>query len=353
MTFTADAVATTDALIDLAKLWIIVFGLVNVIRTAAEFRFLAIAWLAVFALYPVRGALYNQYICQCTESGRVAWNFIFSNPNDLAGLTLVPLGLAAGVAYVERTGLWRLPSLIGVGVLALLVMLTQSRGAMLAMGTAAILLVLSSRRRGRDLFLLTVMVASVAAPKTVWQRLAGLSNASVEGGMQDVDPEGSAEARWQIWQIAASTIQQSPLTGVGAGMMPATHRLEALRRGADLTVRGARDTHSTYLRVAAETGIPGLLLYLAIWGTLFARMRRARRFLRAARPREHQMLLFLELSLVAYQVASLFGTYGSLSFTYLYVGVAWLAADILERQPWYVPNRAAGGAPVAMVTRRG
>lgn len=340
---TMSTAVTSDAIINLGKLWIITFCVMNVVRSAAEFRFLAIGWLALFALYPVRGALFNQYICHCTEFGRVGWNFVFENPNDLAALSLVPLGLAAGVATVERVKYFRWAALTGVVVLAMLVMLTQSRGAILALGAAAIMLPMTSRRKARDFMLLAGLfgMAAVFAPKDVWQRLAGLTNASVEGGMAGVDKEGSAEARWQVWQIAARTVKQHPLLGVGAGMMPATHQLVALSENRNWEVRGARDTHSTFLRIAAETGFPGLLLYLLMWGSVFWRLRAVRKALARARPKDHQFLFYLELSLMAFLVASIFGTYGALSFTYLTVAVAWLAALILERETWYT-----SGAPV-------
>jgi O-antigen ligase len=303
-----------------------------------------IAWLGFFALYPVRGAFYNQYICQCTELGRVAWNFIFANPNDLAAFSLPLLGLAAGLIYVERVRIWRLAALAGVGVLALLIMLTQSRGAMLALGGATIFLVLNSRRRGRDTLLLVGLfaVAALFAPKDVWDRLGGLSNVSVESGMKGVDPEGSAASRWTIWQVAATTVRENPVLGVGAGMMPFHHRNFAMNQNLNFNVQGARDTHSTYLRIAAETGIPGLIIYLAVWGALFRHVRRVRRQLRHVRHREHQLLLFIELSMMAFAVAAIFGTYGTLAFTYLMLGVSWLAATVLEKEPWYVPANAGG-----------
>jgi O-antigen ligase len=332
---------TSDALVSLGKLWIIAFCVLNVVRNAAEFRFVVIAWLALFAVYPVRGALYNQYICQCTTFNRVAWNFVFSNPNDLAALAMLPLGLSAGVATVERVKFFRLSALAGVLILALIVMLTQSRGAILALGAAAVLLALTSRHKGRDAILLLLLVggAAVFAPKAVWERVAGLSNVSVEEGMQGVDQEGSAEARWQIWVIAARTIRENPVLGVGAAMMPVRHRWESGRLNLPDTMRGERDTHSTYLRIAAELGVPALILYVLMWASVFWRVRQVRRSIAHVRPKDHQFLFFLELAMLAYMVASLFGSYGALSFTYLIIAVAWLAAEILERETWYVSPR--------------
>jgi O-antigen ligase len=346
---------TMNVLVELVKLWILTFCIFNIIRNPAELRFLTIVWLAVFALYPVRGALYNHFICGCSPFGRVAWNFMFSNPNDMAALSLVPLGAAAGLAAVERVKLWRYAAFAGVAVLALVVMLTQSRGAMIGMGVAAILLPLTSRRRSRDLMLLVLVVgaAALVAPRDVWTRLAGLGNASVGNRMQGVDPEGSAEARWQIWSIAGEAVQEYPVTGVGLGMMPERNRLVALRRGLGPSVLGARDTHSTYLRIAAETGIPGLVLYLLIWAAVIVKLRRAKSMIRAVRPADHQFLVFIELSVFAFLAASLFGSYGTISFTYLIIAFVWLASEILSRERWYVPpDVARAGEPVPAVSRR-
>jgi len=353
LTVTESNAITLDVLISYLKIWVITVFLVNAIRTPADLRFAIIAWLGIYALYPIRGALYNQYICHCTEFGRVAWNFVFENPNDLAAFSLIPLGLAAAVATLERVKFWWLCGLVGVAVVSLIIMLTQSRGTMLAIGVGTILLIVTSRRRGRDLALLGLLMgaAAIAAPRGVWQRLAGLSNFSVEQQMIDVDPEGSANARWQIWQVAAYTIQKNPLMGVGAGMMPTTHRWEALRRNLWWTVRGERDTHSTYLRLTAETGIPGLAIYLTMWGTLFWHIRRVRNKIKLIRPREYQALVFIEASLIAFMVASIFGTYMWVTFTYIGISVAWLAASILEHHPWYVPPDAMPGAVPAQGRR--
>ena len=348
---TTSTIVTTNALIDLGKLWIIMFCVMNVVRNAAELRMVLIAWLALFALYPVRGALFNQYICRCTEFGRVAWNFIFNNPNDLAALSIFPLGVAAGVATVERTKIFRWAALIGVAMLALIVMLTQSRGAILALGTSVILLPLTSKNRGRDLFLIAALfgLAAIVAPKDVWDRVSGLSNASISSGMQGVDKEGSAEARWKIWMIAARTARDNPLVGIGAGMMPTKHRLESARLGLNYSARGNRDTHSTYLRIAAESGFPGLALYLLLFGSVFLKLQKSRRSIRNARPKEHQLLFYLQLAMISFSVASLFGTYGHLSFTYFSFGILWLAGDILGRESWYASAPAPTAVPQAVL----
>jgi O-antigen ligase len=121
----------------------------------------------------------------------------------------------------------------------------------------------------------------------------------------------------------------------------------------ETNVRGQRDTHSTYLRIAAETGFPGLMIYFAMWGSVFWKVRTVRRTVRYVRPKDYQFLFYLELAMVAFSVAAIFGTYGALSFTYLSIAVAWLCAITFERDTWYVGKAAAvqAGAPVPAIQR--
>jgi O-antigen ligase len=233
----------------------------------------------------------------------------------------------------------------------LIILLTQSRGAIIGLGAALLILPLTSRRKGRDVAVLSLLlvIAAIFAPAAVWKRMAGLSNVSVEGDMAAVDAEGSAKSRWQIWEVAGRTIRDNPVIGVGADMMSVRHSQEANRLG--LHEKGERDTHSTYLRIGAEMGIPGLILYLLMWGAVFRRVRQVRKAIAQTRPREQQFLFYLELAMFAYMVASIFATLGAITFTYLMMCVAWLAAEILAREPWYVSPAAALQVP-AMAHRR-
>lgn len=330
--------ATYEELSLLVKVWLVIFVIFNGVQSAQQLRILVIAWLAIFALYPLRGAYYNQFICHCTPAGRVAWNFVFENPNDLAALSFLPLGLAVCVALLERARLWRNLALVGIVFLGLLIFLTQSRGAMIALILTA-LWTIFSRRRPRDLAVmaLAALVVWIAAPDTVWKRLSGLMNVSVESGMEGVDPERSAESRWLIWKVAANVFMSSPATGVGLAMYP-LHHARTARNVSDLpTIQGMRDAHSTYLRLAAETGLPGLLLYLGICVSTFAYSSRIRRAIKNTRPREHQALLMLELSLAALLIAAFFGSFGVFVYAYLHFGALLVVAEVLKNEPWALP----------------
>ena len=92
-----------DTWLDYLKLWLIFFVACNLVRTPAQLRTLILVWLLFFALYPMRGSLLN-YAAGISHNGRVAWNFTFNNPNDLAGLCIFPATMAAGLLVTERRG---------------------------------------------------------------------------------------------------------------------------------------------------------------------------------------------------------------------------------------------------------
>ena len=104
----------------------------------------------------------------------------------------------------------------------------------------------------------------------------------------------------------------------------------APRVGVPDAALGFRDTHSTYLNVAAETGIPGLLLFLATVGVVAVTSERTRRLARGS-PRAQQ-LLALELGLLAFMLAGVFGSFAKLSFLYMQLAIMWSVTDITKRE---------------------
>ena len=104
----------------------------------------------------------------------------------------------------------------------------------------------------------------------------------------------------------------------------------APRVGVPLSAIGFRDTHSTYLNVAAETGIPGVFLFLTMITVVVVPSERTRRLARGS-PRAHQ-LLALELGLLAFMLAGVFGSFAKLSFLYMQLAIMWAVTDITQRE---------------------
>ena len=316
------------------KLWLISLVAANALRTRQQIRFFLVFWLACFALFPVRGALVNYYVYGEKLMGRAIWNFIYSNPNDLAAYCILMLSLALGLHAIEGKGPIRFGARLGLAVLPLLILLTKSRGAFLGFAAFLLFVLLGQRKRGRAIAL-TVAIAGVLvsiAPPDVLDRVFALRRIEQTGTVAAADEEGSARQRYEIWKVARTIVAEHPIVGVGLGAYPGEHARYALRSNFDPTARGRRDTHSTYLNVAAETGLVGLAIFIASYlGTLIS-IERIRRRAKQLRPRTAQTLFVLELGTVGFFIAAIFGSMAHVSFLVLQVVTTWSIADLLKRE---------------------
>lgn len=323
-----------DGLVVVSKVWLITLVAANALSSGNRIRYFMITYLGCFFVYPVRGALHNYYVVHHTVFGRAVWNYIYSNPNDLAALALLPLSFAAALLVTERRGWVRIGAWGGIAVLPVLILLTQSRGGILALSVGAAIALWGHLRHVRPLFLTAAaaILMVTVTPASVWERMAGLSKAIDAQSLREADPEGSAEARYGIWQVAVRIIQDHPLVGIGVGTYRPVHADYA--PATDQPSRGAlggRDTHSTYLNVLAETGYPGLVLFLAVVLSTAYRAERARKRCKQTLPASSQRLLYLELGLLGFCVAGLFGSFARLAFLYLDLALLWATAEASER----------------------
>lgn len=166
-----------------------------------------------------------------------------------------------------------------------------------------------------------------------------MKNLTSTTSLVEADPDGSADARYNIWRVARTIISENAVSGIGLGSYPRAHATYAPRVGVPVAALGFRDTHSTYLNVAAETGLPGLFLFLATILTVAVSCERTRRIAKGTKWAEQ--LLTLELGLLAFLLAGVFGSFSKLSFLYIQLAVMWAMADTAKREV-----AAAAGAPV-------
>ena len=118
--------------------------------------------------------------------------------------------------------------------------------------------------------------------------------------------------------------------GVGLGAYSSEHGRYAPRFAA--IAGGNRDTHSTYLNVTAETGFVGLALFLSIFVAAIAHAEGIRRRVVRIDPHVAQQILFLELGLVSFFMAGVFGSFSHLNVTYVYTMFIWTFAEAAKRE---------------------
>jgi O-antigen ligase len=305
------------------KVWLIALVAVSVLRDRRRVRLFMLVFLAAYALYPVRGTLMNYFVHGYTIFGRALWNNIYANPNDLAALTLLQLSIAAAYYVAEPPGWLKRGALVGMVVLPLVILLTQSRGAFLGLLFFGVLALSTHRKKLKIVgFVAMVLVAAtLVLPSTAWDRLGMVK--ALGGGVEslgELDDQGSAEERYQIWETSFRIIADHPVTGVGWSTYPRANALYSPQLG-------ARDTHSTYLTLAAEVGFPGLLLFLVLIAAAVARAEVVRRKLRERDPIAAQQLRLLVLGLVGFLIAGIFASYARLTFLYVHLVLIWVLGE--------------------------
>lgn len=326
--------AVYDRLDAMVKLWLIALVAANALRTREQLRFFLVFWLGCFALYPVRGAFFNYYLYHENLFGRAIWNYIFSNPNDLAAFCILQLSMALGLNALEGKGPVRLATRLGLAMVSLLILLTKSRGAFLGFAVFLLFALWGQRRRGRAIGITLVVAAAliVVAPSNVLDRVFALKKIEATGSVAAADEEGSAEQRYEIWKVARLIISEHPVAGVGLGAYPREHELASRRPQFNPTAWGRRDTHSTYLNVTAETGFVGIIIFVSTYLATFIAVDSTRRRLRKIRPLTGQTVYAMECGALGFFIAAIFGSMAHVSFLVLHFVTMWCILDLMKRE---------------------
>ena len=326
-------------LVERLKALVIFFVVVNALRTPQQLRFYILLILVAFAIYPARGTLLN-YITGNTLYGRAIWNQIYQNPNYLGTITLLMLGSTLAIATVKaQDALVRRAAAVFVPVVLVIILLTQSRGVFLGLlvGFGPPLLArLRKRPSGTAPVLAVLAVIAVLVPAASWHRLGSITNLGETISETSKSPSSteadtplylkvaadSARDRFEVLKAGLHIAASHPVVGVGIGC----YREANERYAPEL---GERDAHNTYVGLAAETGFPGLLLWLGLVGSVLSRVR-GRRAQIVADDRMIQVF-WIERAVIGFLVAGFFISYASLTVFYLFLGILWTASNMLGR----------------------
>jgi putative inorganic carbon (HCO3(-)) transporter len=263
-----------------AVTWLLVAGLGLV-----AVGIVSVSWLEKFpALTPVFPRLIPTVPHPTLETG--------VHPNQLAALLapcfcLALVCLLAGRADPDdpmAPPRWLRPiATLTVALTGLLLLVTQSRGAWLAVLATVAVWIAGSRRWLATAFVAALLVAGIA--------LAGLGPARVAAELGLGAPEAAnapasapgaepAVGRLRIWRDALELLAASPTTGIGLNSFPLVHgRREEYDGG--FIYQGLAHAHNTLLQAALDFGLAGLVavvgLYVAAaWTALRAHRRLAK-----------------------------------------------------------------------------
>jgi len=164
---------------------------------------------------------------------------------------------------------------------------------------------------------LAILLLPVLIPSHYGTRLVGIFNPSV-----DPLDLGSAAARKELLKESIQITATHPLFGIGPGNFASETRLWHV-------------THNTYTQLSAETGLPGLILFLLILRQVFRNLKDIRKTERfRTDPVVRTFTGALRASFVGYLLGAFFASYAYELFIYALVaftGVLYAACQ--EQQP--------------------
>ncbi len=251
-------------------------------------------------------------------------------------LMLVPLGMFR--FWGERSGPLRAMALFATALVALGLMLTFSRGAavafMLMVAVMVVLRYISVRQCLAVVAGACLLLAMLPQYVTRMASLRALLEAAQneEAGIAAAD--GSLRSRLAEAMSAVLMFAEHPLTGVGPGMYPYHYQHYAEIVGTEIQgvkVKGElRQPHMLYLGVAAELGLPGLVVFVCLATTVLVRLERARRAsLRAGRSDLALLAAGFLLAMVVYLGTGLFLHLSYVRYFWLMTALASAASSVV------------------------
>ena len=183
--------------------------------------------------------------------------------NNGAGLMLAMAVPVCVFIWESHHKLWRWFFAAMVPVLLHAVLMTYSRGAMVALLVTSPLIFLRSRRK-------KLMTVGFVALAFIIPILAGPEIRKRFFSVEQYEEDKSAQSRFSSWSAGFEIAKEYPVFGIG----PRNSPLVIKHYGADMS---GRVIHSQYLQLAADTGFVGLAWYLGILTCTFFALRSVRR----------------------------------------------------------------------------
>jgi probable O-glycosylation ligase (exosortase A-associated) len=230
-------------------------------------------------------------------------------------------------------GPWRWFSLALVPVIVHAVLMTYSRGAMLSLLVTSPLLLIRGRHRvqlatiGAIFFVGAIPV--LAGPE-IKERFLTLKR-------NDVDE--SANLRRASWAAAWRMAKDNPIFGVGIR----NSNLYSFQYGAD---REGRTIHSQYLQIAADNGLVGLGLYVAMMGSVWLDTQYCRRAVKGKNDPQsrkiHAVAVGVETSLAVFCFGGAFLSLENFELPYLMVLLGAQLGALVRGQVAQAPKSIPG-----------
>ncbi len=253
---------------------------------------------------------------------------IYSNPNDLAFSIVLSLPFCLAFLLTAKSKARKTAWLFGILMMVAALFMTASRAGFIDLVISGAVALWHFGIKGKRFYLIvgTCLISTLlflTFGRTLMQRFSSISSDSLTPDTED-EAHASYEERRMLMERSLDAIAQHPVLGVGTDNF--------------VTYSGIwREVHMSYLQIAAEGGIPVLILYLLFFRRGFANLKHLRRS--HADPETLVFAGALHSSLIGFVVGACFAPEAYHYFPYFavcYTSV--LVAMTEEKQP---PEAAA------------
>ena len=166
--------------------------------------------------------------------------------------------------FHERQTIKKVAAVVMLGIYLFIILNTYSRGAYLVLAVNTLLILFMFRKRFNPIVILTGVIALVMLipilPATYRDRFTSLFVVTTENGVYE---DTSLRGRSSEMLTGLAMFAEHPILGVGAGNYKPNYQRYAQLIGIEFRAE-ARDPHSLYVQLLAETGILGTVAFLAM-----------------------------------------------------------------------------------------
>jgi probable O-glycosylation ligase (exosortase A-associated) len=237
--------------------------------------------------------------------------YVVGDPNYFASSALLCLPLAFYFSRSISQRWIRRGCMASVLLILAGITVSASRGGFLGMMVAAVMMVWHSKRRVRTFIGMGVLLGAflVVSPSSPLDRLLHPSRSD----------EGAMDMRTTLWGAAWRMFCDNPLTGVGYG----NFRYNSAQYFPEGTTGTNHLVHNQYLELLAQTGLPGLLSYAAMFVASFVTLNRVRRTAqRSGSPLLADAALGIQIGLAGFSASVFFLSAGFLRLYWFMISIS-------------------------------
>ena len=182
----------------------------------------------------------------------------FVNRHDFAAIIEMAVSLPLGLIFMGAVrGDKRLLYLVAIVLMGISLLLSGSRGGLVAFfAEVVILVILSSRAKGRKNLILKVAMSSLLVISAVGGAIFVGGDTSLTRFTDSASSGDISSSRFQIWSVTTKMIAENLPFGAGIGAYASVYT------GADPSggYQRIEQAHNDYLQIVADAGIVGLLI---------------------------------------------------------------------------------------------